>query len=53
MTGLGESIFKKGEAQGTLDTLINLVKKGLLELRDAADEAKMSETEFSRLLEDK
>lgn len=53
MTGLGESIAIKNYNQGAVNTLINLVKDGLLELKEAAKRAKMTETEFSQLLNEK
>lgn len=57
MTGLGESIaiknYKMGKTQGAVNTLINLVKDGLLDLNEAAKRAQMTETEFSQLLNEK
>lgn len=53
MTGLGESIAIKNYNQGAVNTLINLVKDGLLELKEAAKRAQMTETEFSQLLNEK
>ena len=57
MTGLGESIaiknYKMGQTQGAVNTLINLVKDGLLDLNEAAKRAQMTETEFSQLLNEK
>ena len=47
MGGLGESIYM----QGTLDTLVSLVKDGLLNISDAAQTANMSEAEFIQLME--
>ena len=49
MGGLGESIYM----QGTLDTLVSLVKAGLLKLSDAAQSANMSEADFSQLMKRK
>ena len=43
---LGEA---KGEIRGTQKTLVNLVKKNLLSIRDAALEAGMSEEAFKKL----
>ena len=43
---LGEA---KGEIRGTQKTLVNLVKKNLLSVRDAALEAGMSEEAFKKL----
>ena len=39
----------KGEIRGTQKTLVNLVKKNLLSIRDAALEAGMSEEAFKKL----
>lgn len=49
MSGLGQAIANKA----VVDELIRLVQKGLLALKDAAAEADMSETEFSKLLTEK
>ena len=38
--------FERGEEKGVLATLADLVKKGLLSLSDAAEEANMSEAQF-------
>lgn len=46
MSGLGQSIYQ----EGVLETLINLVKKGMLTIANAAKEAHMSEKAFSELL---
>ena len=40
----------RGEAKGVLNTLISLAKKGLLSIKDAAEQCKMSEEEFKKLL---
>ena len=57
MTGLGQSIYQKGvkygKQQGSIETIIDLVKEGLLQIADAARKAGMSETEFSELLKEK
>ena len=53
MTGLGEAIAIKNYNQGAVNTLINLVKDGLLDLNEAAKRAQMTETEFSQLLNEK
>ena len=50
MCGLGESIYEQGIEQGSLNTLVSLVKDGLLNLSDASRKANMSETDFSQLL---
>ena len=42
--------MKQGEAKGVLNTLISLAKKGLLSIKDAAEQCKMSEEEFKKLL---
>ena len=39
----------RGEIRGTQKTLVNLVKKNLLSIRDAALEAGMSEEAFKKL----
>lgn len=49
MGGLGEYIYM----QGTLDTLVSLVKAGLLKLNDAAQKANMCEADFSQLMKRK
>lgn len=46
MSGLGQSIYQ----EGVIETLINLVKKGMLTIANAAKEAQMSEEAFSELL---
>jgi len=46
MSGLGNSIYQKG----VIETLIDLVKKGMLTIANAAKEAQMSEEAFSELL---
>ena len=38
----------EGRAEGIMETLISLVKKGLLTIRDAADQAGISETAFKQ-----
>ena len=37
---------EEGRAEGVLETLFGLVKKGILTISQAADEANMTETEF-------
>ena len=47
----GKAIGKNiGETIGTRNTLISLVKKNLLSIRDAAAEAGMSEEAFKKLV---
>lgn len=62
MTGLGQSIYQSGIQQGIdqginqginqgkMETLISLVKDGLIQIAEAAKRLGMSETEFSELL---
>lgn len=46
----GEAIGEaRGRIFGVQSTLINLVKKNLLSIRDAASEAGMSEEDFKKL----
>ena len=55
MCGLGDSIYEKGIekgiALGSLNTLVSLVKDGLLNLSDASRKANMSEADFLQLME--
>ena len=37
----------EGRKEGTIQTLVDLVKKGLLSIRDAAAQAKMTEDAFT------
>lgn len=46
MYGLGKILYK----QGSLNTLVSLVKDGLLSLSDASRKANMSEADFSQLM---
>lgn len=54
MSGLGQSIYQKGvqtgKEIGAIEKVISLVKKGLLQIADAAESVDMSEAEFSELL---
>ena len=43
---------ERGEARGTLNTLLQLVRDGLISLSVGAERAKMSEQEFEKLLEE-
>ena len=36
----------EGRAEGIIETLVSLVRKGLLSMKDAADQAGMTETTF-------
>lgn len=55
MCGLGEAIYEQGIEQGielgSLNTLVSLVKDGLLTLSDASRRANMSEDDFLQLME--
>ena len=53
MGGLGQTIAENNYKKGILDNLVSLVQKGLLTLSAAANEAKMTEDEFSLLLKKK
>ena len=46
--GIAEGIAE-GKTTGILETLVGLVKKGILTIVQAADEAKMSVSEFEAL----
>ena len=43
--GLEEGL-EKGREEGTLETLVALVRKGLLTVRQAAEQAQLSDAEF-------
>ena len=42
-----------GREKGILETLISLVKKGLLSMKDAADQAGVTETAFEKKMAEK
>ena len=46
LAALKEESREEGRAEGILDTLIDLVKKGLLSVSNAATQAGMSVSEF-------
>lgn len=50
MSGLGQSIANANYQKGMIETLIDLVKKEMLTIANAAKEAGMSEEAFSELL---
>ena len=41
-----EEGLEKGREEGTLETLVALVRKGLLTVRQAAEQAQLSDAEF-------
>jgi len=41
---------KEGRKEGILDTLISLVNKGLLSIKDAAEQAGMTESAFQQMM---
>ena len=53
MSGLGQAIYEDGMQAGMQDTLVELVKDGLLKIAEAAARAGITEAEFSKLLEEK
>ena len=46
LEGYGQKKREEGRAEGTLITLTDLVQKGLLEVKDAAEQAGMTVEEF-------
>ena len=46
-----EQLLDEGRAEGARQTLVNLVSKGILGIKDASEEAGMSEEDFRKLLE--
>ena len=44
--------YEQGLEQGIIKNLLSLVKKGLLSVQDAAQEAGMTQDEFETLMED-
>ena len=44
---------KEGRAEGIIETLISLVKKGLLSVKDAADQAGITEAAFEQKMASK
>ena len=49
---IAEKYMERGIEQGIIKNLVSLVKKGLLDVRDAAREANMKQEEFEALMED-
>ena len=47
----GERQKAEGKTEGTLETLVSLVKKKLLTYDEAAKEANMSKSEFMKLVQ--
>ncbi len=48
LEGYGQKERAEGHAEGVLETLVDLVQKGLLTVKDAAEQAGMTQEEFQQ-----
>ena len=51
LEGYGKKERAEGRAEGVLETLVELVQKGLLTVKDAAAQAGMTQEEFQQKMQ--